>query len=104
LRLKSELGLMVRFVAEVPQYVKDSGCVKGRDGCNTEDWWTEARKRAPKCLRRDFDTTTILIHWRIWKERNARIFQHEACRVDRVFELIMEDILSWKAAGCIIAF
>jgi hypothetical protein len=60
-----------------------------------------ARKRAPKNLRRDFDTVAILVHWRIWKERNARIFQQESNAVDRLFELIMEDIRSWRAAGCI---
>lgn len=35
---------------------------------STEDWWIEARRRAPKALRRDFDTFVILVHWRIWKE------------------------------------
>jgi hypothetical protein len=38
---------------------------------STEDWWLKARKRAPKELWRDFDTFTILVHWRLWKERNA---------------------------------
>jgi hypothetical protein len=68
---------------------------------STEHWWIVARKRAPKNLRRDFDTVAILVHWRIWKERNARIFQQESNTVDRLFELIMEDIRSWRAAGCI---
>jgi hypothetical protein len=31
-------------------------------------------------------------------------FQQEVNGVDRVFELIMEDIRVWRAAGCIIAF
>jgi hypothetical protein len=26
---------------------------------------------------RDFDTITLLVHWRILKEKNARIFQQE---------------------------
>jgi hypothetical protein len=57
---------------------------------STEDWWLEARKRVPKELRRDFDTFCILVHWRLWKERNARIFQQENSPVSRVFELIIE--------------
>ena len=43
----------------------------------------------------------ILIHWRIWKERNARILDNVASTVDRVLELIKEDITMWRAAGCI---
>mgnify|MGYP006951655593 FL=1 len=67
----------------------------------TEDWWLEARAAIPKPLRRNFDTIAILIHWRIWKERNARIFDNVASTVDRVLELIKEDIRMWRAAGCI---
>jgi hypothetical protein len=61
-----------------------------------------ARQKAPKNLRSDFDTVAILAHWRLWKERNARIFQQEENSVDRVFELIIEDIHVWRAAGCIV--
>uniref|UniRef100_A0ACD5TYV8 Uncharacterized protein n=1 Tax=Avena sativa TaxID=4498 RepID=A0ACD5TYV8_AVESA len=71
---------------------------------STNKWWLMARKRAPKSMRRDFDTVVILVHWTIWKERNSRIFQQECSKADRVFELIIEDIHSWKAAGCIIVF
>jgi hypothetical protein len=71
---------------------------------STEEWWLMARKRAPKNIRRDFDTVAILVHWRIWKERNSRIFQQECSTADRVFELIIEDIHSWKAAGYISEF
>jgi hypothetical protein len=28
----------------------------------------------------------ILVHWRLWKERNARIFQQKICTTGRVFE------------------
>ena len=60
-----------------------------------------ARRAIPKHARRDFDTIVILIHWRVWKERNARIFQQTACDVDRVLDLIREDIGVWRAAGCV---
>jgi hypothetical protein len=36
----------------------------------------------------------ILVYWRIWT------FQQEFSMVERVFELIIEDIKTWKAAGC----
>lgn len=67
----------------------------------TVDWWLQVRAAIPKPMRRNFDTITILIHWRIWKERNARIFDNVASSVDRVLDLIREDIGMWRAAGCI---
>jgi hypothetical protein len=47
---------------------------------------------------------TILVHSRIWKERNARIFQQEFSPINRVFELIIEDLRAWKTARCIADF
>jgi hypothetical protein len=70
---------------------------------STEEWWLRARKKAPKDLRRDFDTVAILVHWSLWKERNGRIFQQVLSTTSRVFELITEEIRAWRAAGCIVA-
>lgn len=39
-----------------------------------------------------FDTITTLIHWRIWKERNARVFDQQASSVDKVFDAFREDL------------
>jgi hypothetical protein len=64
---------------------------------NTEDWWLEARKLALKDMRHDFYVVTILVHWRLWKERNMQIFQQEFNLANRVFELIIEDL-------CVTAF
>uniref|UniRef100_A0A8R7PMJ1 Reverse transcriptase zinc-binding domain-containing protein n=1 Tax=Triticum urartu TaxID=4572 RepID=A0A8R7PMJ1_TRIUA len=69
--------------------------------CSTEEWWLNTRKEVPKPERRNFDTIAILLHWRIWKERNARIFEQVASNVDRVLELIREDIATWRTAGCV---
>ena len=67
----------------------------------TEDWWLKARAGIPKQMRRNFDTMAILLHWRIWKERNARIFDNAASTPDRVRDLFLEDIHIWRSAGCI---
>ena len=68
---------------------------------STEVWWLNTRKEVPKPEWRNFDTIAIWLHWRIWKERNARIFEQVASSVDRVLELIREDIATWRAAGCV---
>ena len=75
--------------------------VPGEHFSTTEDRWLKARVAIPKPLWRNFDTIAILIHWRIWKERNACILDNVASTVDRVLELIKEDIRMWRAAGCI---
>lgn len=45
--------------------------IPSSDFLGTEDWWLQARRIPPKWMRQNFDTVTILIHWRIWKEQNA---------------------------------
>lgn len=69
---------------------------------NTEDWWLKATSEVPKQACRNFDTVTILLHWRIWKELNARIFDQIASSADRVLDQVKEDLQVWRAAGCII--
>jgi hypothetical protein len=66
---------------------------------STEDWWLRTRKQVPKTHRRNFDTIAILVHWKIWKERNSRVFENLTHSVDVVFEGIRDDIFMWRAAG-----
>lgn len=68
---------------------------------STEDWWLQARAAIPKPVRRNFDTVIILLHWRVWKERNARIFYQIASSPIRVLDMIKEDVAIWRTAGCI---
>jgi hypothetical protein len=65
---------------------------------STEDWRLTARKRAPKHSRRDFDTISILVHLLFWKERNARIFRQQFSSADRVLELIIDEIRTWRGS------
>jgi hypothetical protein len=55
---------------------------------STEHWWLLVRKRAPKTLRHDFDAVVILVYWRIWKERNSRVFDKVQHSPVDVFEMI----------------
>ena len=69
----------------------------------TDEWWLQARKRVPKNLRRDFDTVVILVHWKLWKERNCRIFENTSHSDELVFQGIREDIAMWRSAGRVLA-
>lgn len=66
-----------------------------------EEWWLKAREGIPKPTKKNFDTILILLHWRIWKERNVRIFDNVISSADRVRDLVIQDIGTWRAAGCI---
>ena len=77
--------------------------VPGQAFASTEDWWLQVRKRVPKNLRRDFDSVVILLHWKLWKERNNRIFEHVSHYEEIVFEGIREDIALWRSAGRVLA-
>jgi hypothetical protein len=45
---------------------------------NFAQWWTEARKRIGKPLRKAFYSLVILVAWSLWLERKARIFRGAA--------------------------
>jgi hypothetical protein len=77
--------------------------VPGPNFTSTEDWWLLVRKQVPKIRRRDFDTVVILVHWRIWKERNSRIFDGVQHLAQDVFEGIRDEIAMWRYAGLVAA-
>jgi hypothetical protein len=77
--------------------------VPGPNFTSTEDWWLLVRKQVPKIRRRDFDTVVILVHWRIWKERNSRIFDGVQHSAQEVFEGIRDEIAMWRYAGLVAA-
>ncbi|BAS99147.1 Os06g0681050 [Oryza sativa Japonica Group] len=63
------------------------------------DWWLATRRRFRTSYKVDFDSAFMLICWLIWKERNARIFQHVSMTTEQVAENIKEEIAVWRVAG-----
>ncbi|KAE8813121.1 retrotransposon protein [Hordeum vulgare] len=55
---------------------------------STEEWWLRAREKVHKNARRNFDTVVILVHWKLWKERNARIFYNKISSAAQVLQSI----------------
>uniref|UniRef100_A0A0D9XTB7 Uncharacterized protein n=1 Tax=Leersia perrieri TaxID=77586 RepID=A0A0D9XTB7_9ORYZ len=56
-----------------------------------------------KCYRAAADTLFLLTCWLLWKERNARVFDHIARTVDNLVEQIKEEIVMWTKAGLFLA-
>jgi hypothetical protein len=52
----------------------------------------------PAQLRRGFDSTVLLVWWRLWKERNSRTFDNSASTVQQVAKLVLKEMDEWIAA------
>ncbi|BAS77045.1 Os02g0155201 [Oryza sativa Japonica Group] len=53
-------------------------------------------------IRKDiFDIVVALVCWSIWKERNARIFEHRMRTPEHLVDDVEEETLVWKTAGVI---
>jgi hypothetical protein len=72
-----------------------------RETDNLLDWWALARKRFRRKEKKGFDSFIILIAWRIWKQRNARVFDNVARQFSEVqlVEQIFEEWDLWAKAG-----
>jgi len=66
---------------------------------NTMVWWSAARKRLPKELRRGFDSFFLLLGWLLWKQRNARTFNQDALCAPLLVKRLREESDLWVAAG-----
>ena len=65
-----------------------------------EEWWIRTRAQFTPADRRVVDTMITLISWRLWKQRNARVFLNirEQVRLERLVELIGEEFHLWRLA------
>jgi hypothetical protein len=39
-----------------------------------QDWWRKAEQKVPNSQRKGFNSLVILVSWRLWKQRNACVF------------------------------
>jgi len=62
-------------------------------------WWMDARGQVPRELRKGFDSAVPLISWRLWKERNSRVFNNAPCMVSQAAQGVIEEGDQWIAAG-----
>ena len=63
------------------------------------DWWIDLRKRLDVDSRGLFDSLLLLISWRLWKERNARVFGRAPSSVHEVVAAIAAEGEEWASAG-----
>lgn len=65
------------------------------------DWWLRSRRGFQGKDKRGFNSLIIRAAWSLWKQRNARVFNHpDQLKGPReLARWILEDILDWKRAG-----
>lgn len=74
--------------------------VPGEVSLQISDWCLKERLCCRKSYRGNFDSIFMLICWMVWKECNARIFEHRFKTAVNLAEDI-EEFLLWKKAGII---
>jgi hypothetical protein len=62
-------------------------------------WWQQHRANAPSALRKSFDSALMLVTWSLWKERNRRVFDGAHLLPHRLYQLAIEEVDAWIAAG-----
>lgn len=63
------------------------------------DWWLPSRKRVPKAQRKGFSTLVLLTCWKLWKERNNRVFNTTTTMASHLARDTVDEGLLWIAAG-----
>jgi hypothetical protein len=58
-------------------------------------------KRIPKPVRSKFDNIFALVSWRLWLERNGRVFQSVTTLPHQLSDSICEELLVWCSAGLV---
>jgi hypothetical protein len=59
----------------------------------------DARCLVPKQLRRGFDSVVLLVSWRLWRERNARIFDNNYISADQATRAVLDEGDDWITSG-----
>jgi hypothetical protein len=74
--------------------------VEPRSDSTLESWWSAARELVCRKDRVGSDTMVILTAWRLWKQRNARVFNNAAQQfsTQQLVLRIKEEFSLWKLA------
>ncbi|OEL17762.1 hypothetical protein BAE44_0021220 [Dichanthelium oligosanthes] len=64
-------------------------------------WWLKSQKCVAKTIRKGFDSLVMLIVWKIWLERNNRVFKGAAALPTDVIKDVVVEGRCWITAGMV---
>jgi hypothetical protein len=64
------------------------------------EWWLRGRQRLDAVGRKVFDALVLLVSWRLWKARNARVFRSAPVDVRTVLQDVAKEADDWVLGGC----
>jgi hypothetical protein len=72
-----------------------------RQKSTLEDWWGTARARFRSKERKSFDSFVILTCWKLWKHRNAHVFNNIRlqCTAALLAQQISEEFAVWRSVS-----
>lgn len=65
---------------------------------SVQSWW-DNMDHTPSMARRGLRSIIMLVCWEIWKERNARIFEHKESATAQLLQKIKDEARVWVMAG-----
>jgi hypothetical protein len=63
-----------------------------------KEWWTEAVHKQGNS-KKSMVSLAMLVSWKIWKERNACIFQNNISTSNMIVAKVKEEVALWSLAG-----
>jgi GTP cyclohydrolase FolE2 len=64
-----------------------------------KDWWTEEIHSQRVQGGKSMASLAMLMSWKIWKERNARVFQNNASTAIMVILKTKDEVATWSMAA-----
>jgi hypothetical protein len=66
------------------------------DDLTLEGWWSKMLNEASD-NHKALVSLTMLVSWIIWKERNARVFNHKSAPTTTLLNIIKSEVKFWLA-------
>jgi hypothetical protein len=97
--LLAECPFMMQLWCSILPMAGLPACFVPQSNQKLADWLDDTRRMIAKKDQKSWTALAQLIWWKIWKERNARIFQRQANNLLTLKASIIEEAQLWRSAS-----